>query len=263
MPEGHKTHFLARQHTGQLADQSLDVSSPQGRFADDAKLVNGRMLLSVAAAGKHLFYEFEGGAIVHVHLGRYGSFAEHPSPPPPPVGQVRMRMIGRDVTLDLRGPTRCRVIDDDQRSAVRSKLGPDPLAGGRKADIRRNLTGSAKPIAALLLDQSLVAGVGNIFRAEMLFEANIAPATAGNLLTNDSFERLYRALKRQMNAGLKHGKIVSVTASEAGRSLADVNGSDRFRVYGKTRCPRCDSAIKTGEFAARKLYYCESCQLQT
>ena len=174
-----------------------------------------------------------------------------------------MRMIGDESSLDLRGPTQCRVIDADTRAAVIAKLGPDPLAGGRKADIRRNLTASSKPIAALLLDQSLVAGVGNIFRAEMLFEASIAPATAGNRLTGDSFERLYKALKRQMKVGLKYGKIVSVTAAEAGQPLAKVDGKDRFRVYGKTDCPTCGSTIKTEDFAARKLYYCEQCQTKT
>ena len=260
MPEGHKTHYLARQHGRALAGQPVAVSSPQGRFTDDAKLIDGRVLQSVSAAGKHLFYQFDGGAIVHVHLGRYGSFAEHPSPPPTPIGQVRMRMIGEAVALDLRGPTRCRVIDAEQRSTIEAKLGPDPLAGGRKADIRRNLTASGKPIAALLLDQSLVAGVGNIFRAEMLFEAGINPATAGNRLTDEGFEQLYKAIKRQMAAGLKHGKIVAVTAAEAGKPLVTVDGKDRFRIYGKTDCPRCGSTIQTEAFAARKLYYCQQCQ---
>ena len=80
MPEGHKTHFLARRHTASLSGQPVSVTSPQGRFADDAKLVDGRRLQSATAVGKHLFYEFDGGAIVHVHLGRYGSFRRAPRP---------------------------------------------------------------------------------------------------------------------------------------------------------------------------------------
>tara|TARA_A100000171_G_C2067098_1_gene112870 strand:- start:198 stop:470 length:273 start_codon:yes stop_codon:yes gene_type:complete len=90
MPEGHKTHYLAREHNQRYAGERLDVSSPQGRFSDGAGAVSGRVLESVQAAGKHLFYEFEGNRIVHVHLGRYGSYAEQASPPEPPRGQVRL-----------------------------------------------------------------------------------------------------------------------------------------------------------------------------
>lgn len=164
MPEGHKTHFIAKEHAKLLVGQSLRVTSPQGRFRSDARKVTQRTLESVHAVGKHLFYGFEGDRIVHIHLGRYGKFREHVSPPPQPVGQVRMRMIGHHAAVDLNGPTTCRVIDPEQQEGVVSGLGPDPLAGGRKAAVWQKLSLSSKPIGALLLDQSIVAGVGNIFR---------------------------------------------------------------------------------------------------
>ena len=83
MPEGHKIHFLAREHHDLIGGQVLKVTSPQGRFRADARKVSGRCLDSVLAVGKHLFYEFESKTIVHVHLGRYENFGNvnlpHPS----------------------------------------------------------------------------------------------------------------------------------------------------------------------------------------
>ncbi|MDA8744667.1 Fpg/Nei family DNA glycosylase [Rubripirellula amarantea] len=260
MPEGHKTHFIARQHTGMLADQKLQVTSPQGRFAADARKVSGKVLDRVEAVGKHMFYHFDNKAIVQVHLGRYGKFRELPSPPPSPVGQVRMRLKGDSTTFDLTGPTTCRVIDGDMRDEIVAKLGPDPLAGGKKSDVWAAFHKSDKPIGGLLLDQSVVAGVGNIFRAEVLFETRLDPEIVGRDLSQSSFDELWRSLTKMMKTGLKYGKIISVTAKEAGMPLAKIDGKDRFRVYGKKSCPRCNSAIQTIEVAARKLYVCQSCQ---
>lgn len=263
MPEGHKTHFIAGQHHAMMAGQKLKVTSPQGRFAADAKKVSGRTLESVTAAGKRLFYEFEGRRIVHIHLGRYGKYRELPSPPPTPVGQVRMRMIAGDVTIDLNGPTTCAVIGPDEKAELIAKLGPDPLAGGKKADVWKLVSQSSKPIGALLLDQAIVAGVGNIFRAEVLFETRTDPRIAGEKMSRETFDDVWKSLSKMMKVGLKYGKIISVTAKEAGMPLAQVDGKDRFRIYGKTECPNCGGKIQTIEIASRKLYVCETCQGMT
>ncbi|MFG0287299.1 MAG: Fpg/Nei family DNA glycosylase [Rhodopirellula sp. JB044] len=260
MPEGHKTHYLASQHTKLFAGQQLKVSSPQGRFSSDARKVNGRALESVDAAGKHLFYVFEGERIVHVHLGRYGSFVTEPSPPASAKGQVRMRVVGPEVTLDLRGPTQCRVIDEETRDSVIDKLGPDPLAGGKRADFLANISTSNRPIGGLLLDQSVVAGIGNILRAEILFETGIDPNRAGKDLSPEEFTRLWRSLSKMMKVSLKHGRIISVTAKEAGKPLTKLADKERFRIYGKAECPRCGHAITQSPVASRKLYACPQCQ---
>lgn len=267
MPEGHKTHFIARVHTQQFAGEKLKVTSPQGRFAIDAKKVSGKFLDRVEAVGKHLFYVFDSGQMINVHLGRYGKYRDLPSPPPAPVGQVRMRINGDQGTVDLTGPTTCRVIDDETRSQIESKLGPDPLASTgsatkRKKQVWESFTKSNKPIGALLLDQSIIAGVGNIFRAEVLFETKLNPEISGVELSKDSFNAMWNSLTKMMKVGLKYGKIVSVTAKEAGMPVAKIEGEDRFRVYGKDRCPRCNAKIATIDVASRKLYLCRRCQNQ-
>lgn len=260
MPEGHKTHHLARQHQGLLAGQSLRVSSPQGRFRSGARQLDGGCLETVEALGKHLFYRFGRDRLLHVHLGRYGKFREHPVPPPPPRGQIRLRLIAEQVTLDLTGPTTCRVIGPADREEIEARLGPDPLAGGRPEPVWEKLSRSGQPLGALLLDQSVIAGVGNIFRAEILFETLVDPHVPGKDLSEESFAAVWKSLVRMMKRGLRYGKIIAVSSREAGKPLAALEGSERFRVYGKSLCPRCGNAIATAPLAARKLFYCPRCQ---
>jgi endonuclease-8 len=126
VPEGHTLHRLARLHQRRYAGSAVQVSSPQGRFVD-AERLDGLTFLRASAWGKHLFHHYDGGPIVHVHLGLYGTFREHRTPMPQPRGAVRMRIIGTDYGTDLRGPTACEVIDEAQVSAILDRLGPDPL----------------------------------------------------------------------------------------------------------------------------------------
>ena len=86
MPEGHTLHRLAGQLSTAFAGQVVQVSSPQGRFAD-AVHVDGTRLLGAASEGKHLFLEFERDLFVHVHLGLIGKFDVHEGPPPAPVAR--------------------------------------------------------------------------------------------------------------------------------------------------------------------------------
>ena len=169
-------------------------------------------------------------------------------------------MAGQQTTIDLNGPTACEVITRSQRSAILARLGPDPLGGGRKADALANIADSKRPIGTLLLDQSVIAGVGNIFRAEVLFQLQLDPETRGCEIPRPTLDRLWRLLLRMMKTGLKYGRIITVTAKEAGQPLAKIQGGDRFRIYGKDDCPSCDGPIETIELAARKLYYCPRCQ---
>ena len=126
MPEGHTIHRTARDHHRLFAGSQLAVSSPQGRFRLGARKLDGQVLASVEAYGKHLFYLWE-RAILHVHLGLYGKFRQHRCPPPAPRGAVRLRVIGYERAFDLNGPTACEIISQKALDAVHNRLGPDPL----------------------------------------------------------------------------------------------------------------------------------------
>lgn len=171
-----------------------------------------------------------------------------------------MRLVGERKALDLNGPTTCRVIEPDRYEEVVAKLGPDPLAGGRKADVWENIRSSKKPIGALVLDQGVVSGVGNIFRAELFFELEMNPTMRGDEIAKPEFDRLWKSLTKMMRTGLRLGKIVTVTSKEAKAPLASLEGGDRFRIYGKDECPTCLGRIETINVASRKLYWCPACQ---
>src|SRR5687767_7911881 len=180
MPEGHTLHRLADLHRRRYAGQPVAVSSPQGRFAASAALVDGRVLEHTEAHGKHLFHHYGPGLVVHVHLGLYGTFRDEPLPAAEPVGQVRMRMVGATHYADLRGATACELITDAEAAAVHARLGEDPLRADADPDrawVR--ISRSRAPLATLLMDQSVIAGVGNVYRAELLFRHRLDPQLPG------------------------------------------------------------------------------------
>ena len=92
MPEGHTIHRLAKDHQKWFAGQKMGALSPQGRFSEEAEQISGLKLVSTSAHGKHLFYHWEDGQTMHIHLGLYGKFRVHRNPAPEPRGAVRVRM---------------------------------------------------------------------------------------------------------------------------------------------------------------------------
>jgi formamidopyrimidine-DNA glycosylase len=176
VPEGHTIHRLARDHTPLLVGRAVSVSSPQGRFAAGAQLLDGRVVEGVEPYGKHLFYAFAGGLLLHVHLGLYGAFVRGSGPAPEPRGALRLRLTTDEHWVDLRGPTACEVFTPSERDAVLARLGPDPLR--RDADPERawaRLSTSRRSVGELLMDQTVLAGVGNVYRAEALYRAGLSP----------------------------------------------------------------------------------------
>src|SRR5262245_10194093 len=147
MPEGHTLHRLADLHERRFSGRPVAVSSPQGRFAASAAIVDGRVLERTDAHGKHLFHHYGPDLVVHVHLGLYGTFSDGPLPAGEPVGQVRMRMVGATHYTDLRGATACELVTDDEAAAVHARLGEDPLrADGDPARAWARISRSRAPL---------------------------------------------------------------------------------------------------------------------
>lgn len=267
MPEGHTLHRLARLHQRRFAKTAVSVSSPQGRFVEGAAAVTGRVFLRAAAWGKHLFHYYDNGRIVHVHLGLYGAFTEFEiaegEAPPPPVGQVRMRMIGGQYGTDLRGPTVCEVIDEPGVDDIIARLGPDPLR--RDADQQRawvRIAKSRRTIGALLMDQAVIAGVGNVYRSELLFRHGIDPFRSGTHIDEGEFQAMWSDLVELMKVGLRRGKIHVVRPEHDHGPPSYGPGRPRTYVYRRTGepCRICGTAVRTAELEARKVYWCPHCQ---
>jgi formamidopyrimidine-DNA glycosylase len=268
MPEGHTIHRLARLHRGDLAGRRVAVDSPQGRFAGGAARLDGTVLAGVDAYGKHLFYRWEDGGgdhlTLHVHLGLFGRFRTFHGDAPLPTDSTRLRMRAEKVTVHLAGAVAVELLDPPEEDLLRARLGPDPLA--RRTDpepawaaLQRRRT----PIGAALLDQKVLAGIGNVFRAESLFACGIHPSVPANTLARAEFDQLWATLRRMLRAGERSGRIVTVDPAEVGaRSAARVPPDERVHVYRRTGlpCRRCATAIESWTCAGRTISACPTCQ---
>ena len=215
LPEGNEVHRWAERHTAAFAGHKLNVLPGPGHRFQDAHLVDGKKLKQVHAVGKHLGYEFGPDLMLHVHLGRFGDWNEGCGPLPEPKGALRavlqragsgraarsekgqphnLRCQHDDGTqpfsaeqvewCELRGPTDCSVYDRAKWEALLERLGPDPLGQDTKGhdDVQKYIDAvrkSKKPIAEVLMDQQVVSGIGNIYRAELLFRHRINPFQPG------------------------------------------------------------------------------------
>ena len=260
MPEGHTIRRIAQDHQRWFAGETLEVSSPQGRFREDAAQLDGSRLQSVDAHGKHLCYVCDAGRL-HIHLGLYGKFRKLNVPPPEPKGEVRLRVVAARHAFDLNGPSTCELISESGWNALRQRLGPDPLR--RDADslaVWERIHRSRAAIGTLLLDQSVIAGVGNIYRAESLFRERIHPRRLGNALAREEFERLWKTLKDLMRIGVRYNRIITADPVWVGKTRGRMDASERLMIYKKPACPRCHKQIQQFELASRAIYACSGCQ---
>ncbi|WP_065570496.1 Fpg/Nei family DNA glycosylase [Microbacterium oleivorans] len=329
MPEGHSVHRIARQFDRNFVGRPVSASSPQGRFAEGAAVLDGRTPTQVRAVGKQMFLAFDEDVWLRVHLGIYGawdfageilldptiasangrmgqtnqrgvdpvyddagenSLASIGAPrrargavrmseqtkglaeqtdaewPPPVVGQVRLRLLTESTCADLRGPTACQLQTADEMLATVAALGPDPLvddiAEGEErfvAAVRRKPT----PIGQLLMDQKVVSGIGNVYRAEMLFRANLNPHTPGRDIPEETLRLLWQDWVRLLAIGVETGQMMTMDDLDPEayrRALA--SRDDRHWVYHRAGlpCRVCGTEIVLEEMAARKLYWCPRCQ---
>ena len=273
MPEGHTLHRLACSVTDVFGGRRVRVGSPQGRFATGAARVDGATLVDGEAWGKHLFVRFEHERFVHVHLGLYGTFDVRAdvTEVPAPIGQVRLRIVaegaGSAAYADLRGATTCDLVTTAERDAVVARSGPDPLRADADPDrswarIRR----SSAPIGTLLMDQGVVAGVGNVYRAELLFRHRIHPLRPGRTLRSGQWQAMWDDLVSLMADGVRTGTIDTVRPEHTPEAMGrpprvDDHGGEVY-VYRRTGqpCHVCGRAVRTDVLGGRNLFWCSRCQ---
>jgi len=266
MPEGHTLHRLARLHRRRYVGHPVSVSSPQGRFGTSAELIDGRVLESTEAHGKHLFESYGPDLVVHVHLGLYGRFSDERLPTEEPRGQVRMRMIGRTHYADLRGPTACELITDAEADAIRARLGEDPLRDDADPDRAwARISRSRAPLATLLMDQSVIAGIGNVYRAEVLFRHGLDPQLPGRALRREQWDAIWGDLVELLHDGFRRGKIETLRPEHDPRNFPmDMVVPCASAVYAYRRkgepCIVCGTPIAHSEHLARNLFWCPTCQ---
>jgi endonuclease-8 len=273
MPEGHTLHRLAEEITATFAGRVVRAGSPQGRFADSAALIDRQVLVGAEAWGKHLFIAFSGDRFVHVHLGLYGTFDVHAGVDevPAAIGQVRLRLVAADrdwhAYADLRGATTCELVTREQRQAVFDRSGPDPLRDNADPMLAwERIKRSRAPIGGLLMDQSVLAGVGNVYRAELLFRHHLHPLRPGNTLRVGQWRAMWDDLVELMNEGVRTGRIDTVRPEHTPEAMGrpprrDDHGGEVY-VYRRTGqpCHVCGTAIRTEVLQGRNLFWCQRCQ---
>ena len=254
MPEGHTLHRLARD-MAELVGPEVRASSPQGRFP--AEKVDGQRLTGVEAYGKHLLVDDESGGSVHVHLGMRGKWLRFAPVTGPGLPQVRLRLAVPQVAWDLIAPSTCELLDQAGRAKLVAGLGPDPLrADGRADEAYRRVTAHPGTIAAALLDQSRIAGVGNVFRAEVLHGMRMPPTRPAHTVTAAEFAELWARLAAMMGQAVDDGRIITVEAEDR----QAVPEAESRRVYKREHCYDCGTPIVTGTIDGRTTYACPRCQ---
>lgn len=292
MPEGHSIHRLARQFTDVFAGERVAVTSPQGRYAEGAALLDGHTIEGAFAHGKHLFVGFDHDLYLNVHLGIYGAFTfggdEHftgassigaprkigekedhgagelSAEPPVAKATTRARIVAEHGWADLVGPTVCRTLTGSEVAQVRAKLGPDPLnADADPSAFYRAAAKTSRPIGVVLMDQQAISGVGNIFRAESLYRTGIDPFRPAKACTAAELEALWADNKKLLEIGVRVGRIITTDpADRPGISEEEAWPEHANYVYQHQGqpCPRCSHTIAVQEVAGRKLYWCPGCQ---
>jgi endonuclease-8 len=256
MPEGHTIHRAARDQRPMLVGKVLDVSSPQGRFMDGAARLDGRQCTGIDAYGKHLLYRF-GDLSLHIHLGLFGRFRCAKRPAAEPRGEVRVRMVSDSHVVDINGPNTCEVLDPPEALALVSRIGPDVLRSDADPDRAfARISKSRTSVGQLIMDQSVMAGIGNIYRSEILWRQRIHPHVPGQRLARADFDRIWDDAVVLLERGVKANAIITVEGAKKSKSRY----GERVNIFAKDNCPACGGAISAFEIAGRRAFACEGCQ---
>ncbi len=267
MPEGNETHRWAALHAEMFAGKKVHVDSPQGRF-ENAGLLDGRILAGVMAVGKHLGYDFGVVArerrIVHVHMGLYGDFTEGEQPMPEPRGALRMRIWDKTQWMELRGPTDCSVWTEAQWTSRRARRGPEPLNGDKPAKMMARISKRKTAIGLLLMDQKVVSGLGNIFRAELLFRARESPFRAGSAVPETALRTIWKDASLLMPLAMVDRRIVTTRAEDRPHRRGAALKEEAHYVYRRAGrpCFVCGTEVKTQIMGGRNLFWCPKCQAE-
>ena len=253
MPEGDTIHYHASRIRPVLEGHVPDaIATPHPRFGRDRwpERLDGRVVRSVDARGKHLFIRFDGDLVIHSHLRMTGSWRVRPEGPAPSSAWLVLRHGGQDV-IQLRGPVLELMTESrtrfDQRLAA---LGPDILAPELdESEFLRRLRHEdpTRGIGDALLDQRTIAGIGNLWKSEGCFAAGVDPWRPVAKVSDEEALAIVRETRPRMQASAADGI------------------QDRWRqVYNAAGrpCPRCGGSIQArgqGD-SNRPTFWCPSCQ---
>jgi endonuclease-8 len=274
VPEGDTIFRAARTLHRVLAGKQVtrfeSVYPALTRIADDHPIV-GRTIDSVSARGKHLLIAFSGGLTLRTHLRMNGSWHVYPAGArwQRPARDMRVLVGTRDaVAVAFNVPiAELLTVRELARHREIQALGPDLLSDDTpfdRAEVIRRLRGRGREaIADALLNQRVVAGIGNVFKSEILFLAGVDPFATAAALSEAALERLVGIARDQLAANVM-SQSQTLSPAVGRRTTRSLDPREKLWVYGRggKRCRRCGTAIrskKTG-LHARLTYWCPACQ---
>ncbi len=273
MPELPEVETLARDLAPRLVGRSMAAvqlrRSSVLRYPDPeafAARLLGRRIEGVGRRGKYLLHRLEGGELLVLHLGMSGQWRWGLPSEPEPTHLHLVLDLDDGGQLRYRDPRRFgRVLLGTEAELVAARclprLGPEPLDPTfTPALLQRRLAGRRAPLKAVLLDQRVVAGIGNIYADEACFVARLRPDRAAGSLGRAAIARLHAGLRQVLEAGIR----------SRGTSIADYrdawgeigHGQERLLVYGRAGepCPRCGRPLASQRLAGRTTVFCRFCQ---
>jgi endonuclease-8 len=259
VPEGDTIHRVASALRPLLVGASLAWVRVAGARRDE---LAGDTVTAIATHGKHMTIDTARGWSLRVHLGMYGKWRRYRAPRPAPADASLVLATGTDELACLRAHTvELMARRDPRHGRALAALGPDVLAPDFEpaAAAARARAAGATPIGVVLLDQRIAAGIGNVYKSEVLWLEHTSPFAPAARLADERLTALYARARALMRMNVGPGKRMTRTGPRGDRAA-----DERYHVYGRTRrpCPRCRTPLVSamqGE-QLRRTYYCPTCQ---
>jgi endonuclease VIII len=252
MPEGDTIHRAAKRIDAALRGREMvlaDAPNPRSPIHGRAKRLEGSVLERVEARGKHLIAHFSSGDVVHSHLGMNGRWWITADGSRPYGKPWLILSSGRGIASQTGGKL-LRIVSESRirNDPGLAQLGPDPLGGSFDTAVaaeRLRRLGAGREIGDALLDQTIIAGIGNAIRNEALFRAGISPLRRVEELSRDELERVV----------LENERVMEISMAKGRRPRSIYRAARRG-------CPACGSKVLSGGQgdANRMAYWCPACQ---
>jgi formamidopyrimidine-DNA glycosylase len=238
-----------------LFDERIVRQPPVAEF--NSRII-GEAITGLERRGKYMLFSLTSGQTLVIHLKMTGSLWLKP---PDKFVRAVIHLNG-GVKIYFRDPRKFGVmwlVED--KNSVADKLGPEPLEAGFTAEtLAEILANRTAPIKALLCDQSLIAGIGNMYADEALFLAKIHPMRAGGSLTKEETGRLYKAIKQVLAAGINAKGASTDTYFRPGGDIGTAHRQFRVAHRRGESCPVCGTPLERIPVRNRGSYFCPCCQ---
>ena len=261
MPEGDTIHRIARRMGQDLEGRTVASLSVQG--VGRVPELSGAGIRGVEARGKHLLVHFEPGWTLRVHLGMKGRWRRTATRSAAGENRSSVHLSTDRVSWTCARAYQAELIRTTHLAAHPrlSRLGPDLLAATPDIDgmVRRaTFPGhGGRPVAVMLMDQTVSSGLGNVYKSEVLFLERVRPTTPTGLVPPSQLRRIFRTAHRLMKENLKGARRETVPLA-----LRPSPASPHLWAYGRAGdpCLRCGTPVTRIVQEGRSTYYCGECQ---